>query len=66
MNIFCRLYGHSWTHEAVDPKIAWSTDKKQVNLDIKADGEPTFHARCLRCGERRPWGAEKEKAKTGS
>jgi hypothetical protein len=55
MNIFCTLYGHTWIHEAQDPKISWNTDKKQVNLTATVEGEPRFNRLCVRCGERRPW-----------
>ena len=55
MKFFCRLYGHTWIHEAEDLKTSWNTDKKQVNLDITAEGEPRFFRRCVRCGERHPW-----------
>lgn len=58
MNIFCRLYGHTWVHEVQSPKIAWNTDKDQVELHATPEGEPVFSERCIRCGEQRPWKAK--------
>ncbi len=55
MNFFCRFLGHTWVHEAVDPKIGWNNDKDQIELQITATAKPEFHRRCVRCGERRPW-----------
>jgi hypothetical protein len=55
MNFFCRIYGHTWVHEADTPKVAWNNDKSLSELFPKSEGEPTFFRRCVRCQERRPW-----------
>jgi len=58
MNFFCRIYGHTWVHEAQDPKISWNNDKGQVQLHPIAHGEPEFLKRCQRCGDHEPWKKE--------
>ena len=55
MNIFCRIFGHTWIHDVDEPKIAWNNDKGLVELHATSDGEPRFYERCVRCQERRPW-----------
>jgi hypothetical protein len=55
MNIFCRIFGHTWIHDVIDPKIAWNNDKGLVELHATAAGEPEFFERCVRCQDRRPW-----------
>lgn len=55
MNIFCRLYGHTWIHETQAPKVSWNNDKSLVELFPKSEGEVEFFRKCVRCGEQRPW-----------
>jgi hypothetical protein len=67
MNFFCRIFGHTWIHDVESPKIAWNTDKDQVELHATAAGSPRFFERCVRCQEQRPWQSKASKrAKTAS
>ncbi len=62
MNIFCRIFGHTWIHDVEDPKIAWNNDKGQTELFATAESEPQFFELCVRCQERRPWKVKGQKA----
>ena len=52
MNIFCRLFGHTWTHRTENQKVSWNAGKDQAQLHITSDAEPRFWLECQRCGER--------------
>lgn len=58
MNIFCKLYGHTWVHHTETKKVQWNNDKSLSELFPKSEGEPQFFRRCVRCGEMRPWKQE--------
>lgn len=55
MNLFCRLLGHTWVHQSENPKVRWTTAKNMSELDMTAEGEPSFWIECARCKERRPY-----------
>ncbi|MFT7670746.1 MAG: hypothetical protein ACI8X5_003457 [Planctomycetota bacterium] len=55
MNIFCKLLGHTWIHEAEEQTVQWGNDKNLMELFPKAEAEPQFFRRCVRCKEQRPW-----------
>ncbi|MFT5050237.1 MAG: hypothetical protein ACI8QZ_001636 [Chlamydiales bacterium] len=52
MNIFCRLFGHTWVHQSEDPKISWNTGKSLSELHLTVDGEYKFWLECQRCHDR--------------
>ena len=52
MNVFCRLFGHTWVHKTDNPKISWNTNEKTLaELELTASAEPRFWLECQRCGE---------------
>jgi hypothetical protein len=55
LNIFCRIFGHTWIHAVDEPKIAWNAGKDQVELHASFEGQTQFFEECVRCRERRPW-----------
>ena len=60
MNIFCRIFGHTWVHKVEDPKIRWTTNAKTLNeLEPTVDGEPKFYMECARCGLKKDWAPTK-------
>ncbi|MFT7679100.1 MAG: hypothetical protein ACI8QC_003099 [Planctomycetota bacterium] len=52
MNIFCRIFGHTWTHRTEDPPISWNTTKGMAVLEATAHGEPRFWLECQRCADK--------------
>ncbi len=63
MNIFCRIFGHTWVPQTEDPVIRWNTEtKKGLTLIPTAKGEPHFYEECARCHERREWERRKTSA----
>lgn len=55
MNIFCRIFGHTWVHKVEEPKIRWTNAKNLSELEQTVDGEPRFYLECARCKEQRAW-----------
>jgi hypothetical protein len=55
MNLFCRLFGHTWLHKVDEPKIRWTTAKNMSELEATVDGAPRFYLECARCKDRRGW-----------
>ena len=53
MNIFCRLFGHTWVHKCDDPEIVKTASESQHEMELTAKSEPVFYHQCARCGERR-------------
>ena len=52
MNFFCRLFGHTWTHQSQSPKTSWNVDKDGQQLFPTPVGEVLFWEECARCHER--------------
>ncbi|HJO26160.1 MAG: hypothetical protein CMK00_00755 [Planctomycetes bacterium] len=53
MNLFCRLLGHTWVHQARNPELSWNTTKGQAELAQTELGPGySFSLRCQRCGRR--------------
>ena len=52
MNLFCKLFGHTWVHQSENVKISWNNTKKQNELVMKTEGKPKFWLECHRCGIR--------------
>ena len=50
MNVFCRFFGHTWTHQTENARISWNTTKEQRELKLTTEGEPKFWLQCHRCG----------------
>ena len=55
MNIFCRIFGHTFVHKVEEPKIRWTTSKNLSELDQTVSGEPEYYLECVRCGLRKDW-----------
>jgi hypothetical protein len=54
MNFFCRIFGHTWSPAADNPKISWNTNDDMLVLTARASTEEVrFYDLCLRCRERR-------------
>lgn len=53
MNFFCRLFGHTWTHQSKSPKTSWNVDKDGQQLFATPVGEVVFWEECARCHDRR-------------
>lgn len=49
MNIFCRIFGHTWVFQAENPKTSWNVDDKGFTLEPTPDGNPAFAWVCARC-----------------
>lgn len=60
MNVFCRLFGHTWIPETRTPFVRWNTTKDGQVLNPTVGSEPIQHLEvCRRCGEERAASARK-------
>ena len=54
MNLFCRLFGHTWWPETRTPSLRWNTTKEGHTLTPSFGEEEVRHVElCKRCGEER-------------
>lgn len=54
MNVFCRLFGHTWIAETRSPSVRWNTTKDGHVLNPTIGEEAILHLEvCRRCGEER-------------
>ena len=54
MNVFCRLFGHTWIPETRAPSVRWNTTKDGQVLNPTVGDEGIRHLEvCRRCGEER-------------
>lgn len=54
MNVFCRLFGHTWIPETRAPFVRWNTTKDGHVLNPTVGDEAIQHLEvCRRCGEER-------------
>lgn len=54
MNVFCRLFGHTWIAETRSPGVRWNTTKDGHILTSSAEESDVRHLEvCRRCGEER-------------
>jgi hypothetical protein len=54
MNVFCRLFGHTWIPETRAPSVRWNTTKEGHVLNPTIGDEAIRHLEvCRRCGEER-------------
>ena len=53
MNFFCRLFGHTWTHQSQSPKTSWNVDKDGQQLFATPSGDVVFWEECARCHDKR-------------
>jgi len=53
MNLFCRLFGHTWVHQADNPKIRWTPAENMSEMVMLSEGPVRFWEECARCKERR-------------
>jgi len=54
MNVFCRLFGHTWLPETRTPEVRWNTTKDGHILTSTAFGDGIRHVEiCRRCGDER-------------
>jgi len=60
MNIFCRLFGHTWWPETDAPELRWNTTDKGHTLVPSLRGDDVRHfERCKRCGDVRELGSRR-------
>ena len=60
MNVFCRLFGHTWIPETRAPFVRWNTTKDGHVLNPTVGSEPIQHLEvCRRCGAEQPAPARK-------
>lgn len=58
MNLFCKLFGHTWWPETHAPEPRWNTTKDgHVLVSTSADEGIRHSEICKRCGEVRNLGA---------
>lgn len=51
MNVFCRLFGHTWIPETRAPSVRWNTTKDGHVLNPTVGEEAIQHLEiCRRCG----------------
>ena len=65
MNVFCRIFGHTWVHKVDEPKIRWTNAKNLSELEHSVTGEPRFYLECARCKEERDWHSDEARRQTG-
>ena len=54
MNVFCRLFGHTWIPETRTPSVRWNTTKEGHVLKPTVGEEAIRHLEvCRRCGAER-------------
>ncbi len=54
MNVFCRIFGHTYVASTEAPEPRWNTTKAGVVLVQTAPaGAPRYFEQCRRCGEQR-------------
>ena len=54
MNVFCRLFGHTWVPETRSPSVRWNTTKDGQVLNPTIGDEAVQHLEvCRRCNEER-------------
>ena len=50
MNVFCRLFGHTWVPETRAPQVRWNTTKDGQVLNATVGSETIQHLEvCRRC-----------------
>lgn len=60
MNLFCRLFGHTWVPETRAPFVRWNTTKDGQVLNPTVGGEAIQHLEvCRRCAQERPASARR-------
>jgi hypothetical protein len=63
MNLFCRLFGHTWLPVTRTPLLRWNTTKEGHTLVPAIDGEEIRHLEvCRRCGAERDLGRRRHDA----
>lgn len=54
MNVFCRLFGHTWIPVTEAPPTRWNTTKDGHILTASASEDEVRHLlECRRCGDRK-------------
>jgi len=54
MNIFCRLFGHTWSPAIYAPEPRWNTTKDmQILASSSAEEKVRHFDKCVRCSEER-------------
>ncbi len=53
MNLFCRLFGHTWVPQADNPKIRWTAAENMSEMQMVTEAEVRLWEQCARCKERR-------------
>ncbi|MFT5291998.1 MAG: hypothetical protein ACI8QS_000868 [Planctomycetota bacterium] len=53
MNVFCRIFGHTWLPVTEAPEPQWNTTKEGHVLTASSKSDDVQHYQeCKRCGER--------------
>ena len=51
MNLFCRLFGHTWVPQTSAPDLRWNTTDEGLTLVASSGDQPVRHyEECRRCG----------------
>ena len=54
MNVFCRLFGHTWIPGTDAPSPRWNNNKDGHILEASVEDQEVRHFfECRRCGERK-------------
>ena len=53
MNLFCRLFGHTWVPRSDNPKIRWTAAENMSEMQMTAPGDVRLWEECARCGTER-------------
>ncbi len=60
VNVFCRLFGHTWWPETETPDLRWNTTKDgQTLVPTSGDQDVRHYEVCKRCGTERDVGARR-------
>ena len=60
MNVFCRLFGHTWVPETRSPSVRWNTTTDGHVLNPTMDGQEIRHLEvCRRCNAERAFPARR-------
>ena len=53
MNLFCRLFGHTWVPQSDNPKIRWTAAENMSEMQMQGPAKVHLWEMCARCKERR-------------
>jgi hypothetical protein len=53
MNLFCRLFGHTWVPRSDNPKIRWTAAENMSEMQMTGPATVRLWEECARCGQKR-------------